>query len=145
MAVDSPMVSFEGIHCYPRPVGDAGVPFWIGGKLTGRNLDRIVRWGSGWIPAPVDGPDEVADGVRRLRVALTEAGRDPASVRVRVTPPAVRDGQGPADVDASLAAGERLLAAGGTDLFVSLMSWCPDPARAPEFLAELAAARRASG
>ena len=143
--VDSPTVSFEGIHCYPRPVGEAGVPFWIGGKLTARNLDRIVRWGSGWIPAPVDGPDEVADGVRRLRVALTEAGRDPASVRVRVTPPAVRDGQGPADVVGSLAAGERLLAAGGTDLFVSLMGWCPDPRRAAAFLEELAAAHRGAG
>ena len=138
--VDSPTVSFEGIHCRPRPVRDAGVPFWIGGKLTGRNLDRIVRWGSGWIPAPVDGPAEVAEGVRRLREALTGAGRDPGSVRVRVTPPAVRDERGHADVAASLAGAGELLAAGGTDLFVSLMGWCPDAGRAPAFLEELAAA-----
>lgn len=138
--VDSRTVSFEGIHCWPRPVRDAGVPFWIGGRLTDRNLDRIVRWGSGWIPAPVDGPAEVAEGVRRLRAALTGAGRDPASVRVRVTPPAVRDDQGDVDVPASLAGAEELLAAGGTDLFVSLMGWCPDAERAPAFLEELAAA-----
>ena len=143
--VDSATVRFEGIHCRPRPVSDAGVPFWIGGTLTERNLARIVRWGSGWIPAPVDGPDEVAGGVRRLRAALTEAGRDPASVRVRVTPQAVRDDQGQADVVASLAAGASLLEAGGTDLFVSLMGWCPDPARAPAFLEELAAAHHVSG
>jgi alkanesulfonate monooxygenase SsuD/methylene tetrahydromethanopterin reductase-like flavin-dependent oxidoreductase (luciferase family) len=138
-------VQFEGIHCHPRPVSDAGVPFWIGGTLTDRNLDRIVRWGSGWIPAPVDGPDAVADGVRRLRTALTEVGRDPASVRVRVTPQAVRDEEGTTDVVASLAAGERLLEAGGTDMFVSLLGWCPDAGRAPAFLEALAAAHRATG
>jgi probable F420-dependent oxidoreductase len=143
--VDMATVQFEGIHCHPRPVSDAGVPFWIGGTLTERNLDRIVRWGSGWIPAPVDGPDTVADGVRRLRTALAETGRDPASVRVRVTPQAVRDEEGNAGVVASLAAGQRLLEAGGTDLFVSLMGWCPDPGRATAFLEELATAHHGSG
>lgn len=136
-------VSLDGIHCHPRPVRSGGVPVWIGGRLTGRNLTRVVRWGSGWIPAPVDGPDDVADGVRRLRTALADAGRDPSSVRVRVTPEAVRDGAGRVDVAASLAGAAGLLAAGGTDLFVSLMGWCPDPARAPDFLQDLAAAHRA--
>jgi len=143
--VDTATVHFEGIHCHPRPLSRPGVPFWIGGRLTERNLTRIVRWGSGWIPAPVDGPDEVAEGVRRLRAALTEAGRDPAAVRVRVTPRAVRDARGHADVVASLVAGEELLAAGGTDLFVSLMGWCPDAGRAPAFIEELAAAHHGSG
>jgi probable F420-dependent oxidoreductase len=143
--VDSRTVSFEGIHCRPRPVRDPGVPFWIGGRLTDRNLDRIVRWGSGWIPAPVDGRVEVAEGVRRLGEALTGAGRNPASVRVRVTPQAVRDEQGHVDVAASLAGADELLAAGGTDLFVSLMGWCPDVERAPAFLEELAAAHHGAG
>jgi probable F420-dependent oxidoreductase len=145
VAVDSRTVSFEGIHCRPRPARAAGVPFWIGGRLTDRNLDRIVRWGSGWIPAPVDGRVEVAEGVRRLGEALTGAGRDPASVRVRVTPQAVRDEQGHVDVAASLARADELLAAGGTDLFVSLMGWCPDAERAPAFLEELAADHHGAG
>jgi probable F420-dependent oxidoreductase len=142
--VDSATLRFEGIYCHPRPVSDAGVPFWIGGKLTERNLARIVRWGSGWIPAPVDGPDAVADGVRRLGVALQAAGRDPVSVRVRVTPAAVRDDQGHVDLAASLAGAAVLVEAGGTDLFVSLLGWCPDPTRAPAFVEELAAAHRVS-
>jgi hypothetical protein len=62
-----------------------------------------------------------------------------------VTPPAVRDDRGHADVGASLRAGEELLAAGGTDLFVSLMGWCPEPGRATAFLEELAAAHHGSG
>jgi alkanesulfonate monooxygenase SsuD/methylene tetrahydromethanopterin reductase-like flavin-dependent oxidoreductase (luciferase family) len=141
---DAPTLSFEGIHCRPRPVRIGGVPVWIGGKLTDRNLARIVRWGSGWIPAPVDGLEAVADGVRRLRGALQEAGRDPASVRVRVTPRAVRDAQGRVAVAASLTAGQALVEAGGTDVFVSLMGWCPTPEEAPAFLEELAAAHGAS-
>jgi probable F420-dependent oxidoreductase len=142
---DSASLRFEGIHCHPRPTREAGVPLWIGGSLTDRNLARVVRWGSGWIPAPVDGPTEVAEGVQRLRVALAGAGRDPASVRVRVAPPAVRDAEGRVDVMASLAGAADLVEAGGTDLFVSLMGWCPDGARAPAFLAELATAHRAPG
>ncbi|WP_409329684.1 TIGR03619 family F420-dependent LLM class oxidoreductase [Trujillonella humicola] len=145
VTLDAETVTLEGIHCHPRPVRPGGVPFWIGGRLTERNLTRIVRWGSGWIPAPVDRPDDVAAGVRRLRAALVAAGRDPASVRVRVTPEAVRDGAGRVDLAASLAGAAGLLAAGGTDLFVSLMGWCPDPAGAPGFLRDLAAAHRAAG
>jgi hypothetical protein len=64
---------------------------------------------------------------------------------VRVTPRAVRNDQGSVDVVASLAAGEELLAAGGTDLFVSLKGWCPDAGRAPAFLeARRAALMRSS-
>jgi len=140
----SATVSWEGVHCRPRPVREPGVPIWIGGKLTPRNLARIVRWGSGWIPAPTDGPGDVADGVRRLRAALLDAGRDPGSVRERVTPAAVRDERGEVDPGASLAGAAELLAAGGTDLFVSLLGWCPDPDRAPGFLDGLGAAHRSA-
>ena len=127
----SATVVLEDVHCHPCPLRPGGVPFLLGGALTERNLTRILRWGSGWIPAPVDGPEAVADGVRRLRAALTAAGRDPASVRVRVTPQAVRDGAGRVDVGASLAGADELVAAGGTDLFVSLMGWCPRPGACP--------------
>jgi hypothetical protein len=82
--------------------------------------------------------------VRRLGVALQAAGRDPVSVRVRVTPAAVRDDQGHVDLAASLAGAAVLVEAGGTDLFVSLLGWCPDPTRAPAFVEELAAAHRVS-
>jgi probable F420-dependent oxidoreductase len=139
--VESETLSFRGIYSYPRPVQPGGVPFWIGGKLTQRNLDRIVRWGSGWIPAPTDGGKAVAEGVAKLREALEAAGRDPASVRVRVSPRPVRNDDGVLDVEASLRRASRLLEAGGTDLFVLLQAWCPDPAAAPAFLEELSAAR----
>ena len=80
---ESPTVRLRGVLCRPRPTRAGGVPIWIGGALTERNLSRIVRWASGWMPSPDDGPERIADGVRRLRVALHDAGREPSSVRIR--------------------------------------------------------------
>jgi probable F420-dependent oxidoreductase len=134
-------LTLADVYCYPKPVRDGGVPLWIGGKLNPRNVDRIVRWGSGWIPAPTDGAKVVAEGVATLRAALEQAGRDPATVRVRVSPRPVRSDDGVLDVEASLRGATRLLESGGTDLFVLLQTWCPDAAQAPAFLRELAAAK----
>jgi probable F420-dependent oxidoreductase len=140
VTVDLPTVSFEDIYCCPRPVQDGGIPVWIGGKLTARNLRRIVTWGSGWIPAPGQPAVSVADDVRTLRTALEAAGRDPAGVRVRVTPPVVRDGGGRPDVLASMAGARELLAAGGTDVFVLLQAWCGERSDTVPLLGELVAA-----
>jgi probable F420-dependent oxidoreductase len=130
--LETETLSLDDVYCYPKPVQTGGVPLWIGGKLTQRNLNRIVRWGSGWIPAPTDGPSAVAEGVTTLRAALQGAGRDPGSVKVR----------GALDIEASMRGATRLLEAGGTDLFVLLQAWCPDAARAPEFLRALADAKK---
>lgn len=138
--VELPTISFEDIYCAPRPARDGGVPVWIGGTLTPRNLRRIVTWGSGWIPAPGQPAESVAEGVRALRTALDEAGRDPASVRVRVTPPLVRDADGRADVGRSMAGARELLAVGGTDVFALLQAWCGDRSAAVPCLRELVAA-----
>lgn len=135
-------LTLSDVYCYPKPVQSGGVPLWIGGKLTQRNLNRIVRWGSGWIPAPTDGPSAVAEGVATLRAALEEAGRDPATVKVRVSPRPVRNDDGVLDVEASMRGATRLLDAGGTDLFVLLQAWAPKAADAPGFLQALGEARK---
>lgn len=137
----SETLTLSDVYCYPKPVQAGGVPLWIGGKLTPRNLNRIVRWGSGWIPAPTDGPSAVAEGVTTLRAALEEAGRDPESIKVRVTPRPMKNDDGVFDAEASMRGATRLLDAGGTDLFIVLAAWCPDFAAAPAFLHELAAAK----
>lgn len=138
----SETVTLTDVHCYPKPVRAEGVPLWIGGKLTPRNLNRIVRWGDGWIPAPTDGPGAVAEGVATLRSALEEAGRDPASVRVRASLRPVKNDNGVLDVEASVRGAIRLLDAGGTDLIAQLSMFCPDVADAPAFLRELADAEK---
>jgi probable F420-dependent oxidoreductase len=135
-------LTLDDVYCYPKPLQDGGIPLWIGGKLTQRNLNRIVRWGSGWIPAPTDGPTAVAEGAATLRTALEEAGRDPSSVRVRVSPRPVRGDDGVLDVEASMRGATRLVEAGGTDLFVLLQAWAPTAADAPAVIRELGEARK---
>ena len=36
--------------CEPRPLQPGGVPLWISGRLHDRTLDRMARFGDGWIP-----------------------------------------------------------------------------------------------
>jgi len=136
-------LSFDDVYCSPLPVQEGGVPLWISGKLTERNLDRIVRFGRGWIPAPTAGFRDVREGVPRLRAALRAAGRDPASVQVRVSPRPVRDEAGQLDLAASAARIPGLVEIGGTDIFLQLEAWCPDARDAAGFLAELAGNVRA--
>jgi probable F420-dependent oxidoreductase len=135
-------VRLRGVHSSPRPASGS-IPIWIGGRLTDRNLARIVRWGSGWMPSPDAGPERIAAGVCRLRKALRDAGRDRSSVRVRAALRPIRDQRGRVDLVASMDGVDRLVSAGGTDLFVPLEPWCTDPADAGEFLERLGQAYRA--
>lgn len=140
VSFDSPTLRFDDVYCSPLPVQPGGVPFWVGGKLTKRNLDRIVRFGTGWIPAPTDDPATVRAGITKLHEALAEAGRDPAAVRVRVSPKPVRNDAGAIDMDASLATVAELLEHGATDVFLALNAWCQQRDEAPEFMTDMAKA-----
>jgi probable F420-dependent oxidoreductase len=142
---ESETLSFCDVYCYPKPLQLGGVPFWIGGELTERNLNRIVRWGNGWIPSPIHDHTAVAEGVAALHAALREVGRDPASIRVRISPPTLRDEHGALDLEASLRAALPLVEAGGSDVIVLLQLWCPDVAEAPAFLRRLAQVRAVLG
>jgi probable F420-dependent oxidoreductase len=78
---DAPELSFDGIHAMPKPVQPGGVPVWVGGTVQPRAMERLARFGTGWIPW---GP-AVADplrGVREMRQAMEDLGRDPATVQV---------------------------------------------------------------
>jgi len=66
----------------PRPASGR-VPVWFGGHHD-RTLERIAKWGDGWMPnayPPDHSATEILDRLRRLTEA---AGRDPASVRIEV-------------------------------------------------------------
>ncbi len=108
------------IHQYPRPVqtgadGVPRVPLWIAGTSRARTIDRIVRFGDGWIPW---GPDiaEPSAGVAAIKRALEDAGRssDDLCVETRVGVPGFRSGTPDWGVLRSEAA--RLSEAGVTDL-----------------------------
>jgi len=138
---DSPRLRFDDVHCSPRPVQPGGVPFWVGGDLHPRNVERIVRHAAGWIPAPPTKPADVAAGATLLRSAFAEAGRDPAELRVRVSLAPGRDDDGRITASRTFDALPATLAqTGATDVFVAHQAFGSPADAAPELFGELAEA-----
>lgn len=73
---DVPEIGFA-----PKPV-QAHIPVWVGGD-TEPAWRRVARFGDAW-HAAFQPRDEVADGWRRVGELCTQAGRDPAAVRLSV-------------------------------------------------------------
>lgn len=137
----SPRLSFDDVHCSPRPVQPRGVPFWVGGELHPRNVERIVAHADGWIPSPPTKPADVALGAERLRQAFADAGRDPAELRVRVSVGPLRDDERRIDVARTFDALPQVLAdTGATDVFVAHQPFSATPDGAAELFAQLAEA-----
>lgn len=106
-------VGFEGIDAHPRPVQPGGPPVVAGGNSTaGRR--RAIRFGDGWYGYRLDVAAATA-AVSELHELAHEAGRDPHSIEVTVTP---ADALDDATVTAYAAAGvDRLVViAEGDDL-----------------------------
>jgi probable F420-dependent oxidoreductase len=129
---DSPSLAFEHVSCSPQP--GHRVPVWFAGGLHRRNLDRILDFGDGWIPHPGASIETMAEGAARLRDALADAGRDPASIGVQGSPGFARDDEGHPDLAATLERVPALVAAGATDVNLNLRLFCADPADAPAVL-----------
>ncbi len=123
-AYDGPTVSFDETWCEPKPVQPGGVPFWVAGSLAPRNLERLVRFGTGWIPIMGADLDSVRDGVAVLHEAFAAAGRDPATLQVQAPAPMVRTGDR-MDLAATLAGVPDLVAAGVTSVNVPLKAFSP--------------------
>jgi len=136
-AIDTPTLAFHDIYCEPKPLQPGGVPLWIGGALHARNLDRMVRWGDAWIPIMGATLDEIADGKRRIEGAWTDAGRDPAALQVQAPLRIERGDDGRPDLAHSMATVPDLLAAGATDVHVTLRAFTGDPERAPAVCADI--------
>jgi probable F420-dependent oxidoreductase len=134
----SPRLQFDDIWCNPVPAQAGGVPLWIAGELHERNLARIIRHGSGWLPSPTASTDAIRAGAARLRTALAKSGRAPTSVRVRTSLPIIRDAARRPLLEPSFAAIPELLAWGATDIHTPLAQWCRDPLHARERCTTLA-------
>jgi alkanesulfonate monooxygenase SsuD/methylene tetrahydromethanopterin reductase-like flavin-dependent oxidoreductase (luciferase family) len=126
----------------PKPRQPGGVPFWISGRMNDRVIERIVRFGSGWIPWG-DEARAPAAHVARIRDALAASGRDPSGFEVEGPLPAVRDADGAIDVERTMENLPPLVAAGITD-FRAQVRVPEDRGRAEEQLGPLVAAFRAA-
>jgi probable F420-dependent oxidoreductase len=135
-------LTFDRIYCIPQPVRPGGVPLLVSGTLNRRVLERIVRFGSGWIPWGPDAVD-VTGGIRRVKAALEAAGRDSSGFQVQGGLRMRKDAHGELDLAATMGAVGELVEAGVTDFRVSAA--VPDGFEpALDFLSELVDAFRAA-
>jgi probable F420-dependent oxidoreductase len=77
-------VSFERVHCDPKPFRAEGVPIVIGGSSEAA-ARRAGRLGDGFYPYVIS-PDDLAKRLETIRAAAREAGRDPNRVELTVWP-----------------------------------------------------------
>jgi probable F420-dependent oxidoreductase len=84
-----PHVAFKGRY---HTIDDAGinplpasgrVPVWFGGHHE-RTLERIAKWGDGWMPNAYPPDDSALTVFEHLRTLTRQAGRDPADVGIEV-------------------------------------------------------------
>lgn len=128
----SPTVSFESLHCEPRPIQPGGPPIWFGMALGPRNVERIVRFGHGWMPIVSD-PAELARGVETLREAFDRAGRPQDELGVRGAPKPVIDASGRVDLEATLDGAGPLLEAGATQISLPVAAFVRRTEELPAF------------
>jgi probable F420-dependent oxidoreductase len=141
-AVDLPTLQFTETYCMPKPLQPSGVPLWVSGTLIPSVAERVVRWGSGWIPIMTATVDDLRDGTATLRKAFADAGRDPDTLQVRGALPVVRDDSKQLDVDATLDGVAELVAAGATDVHLPFQAICRDPADAGDVFDQLVSGHR---
>ena len=73
---------FPPVYCYPKPVQKPHPPILLGGNAPDV-LQRIARWGDGWLPMRVT-PGQVEESRKILDPLAAERGRDPASITTSV-------------------------------------------------------------
>jgi alkanesulfonate monooxygenase SsuD/methylene tetrahydromethanopterin reductase-like flavin-dependent oxidoreductase (luciferase family) len=83
----SPHVTFKGrwhtiedAGINPRPASGK-VPVWFGGHHD-RTLERIAKWGDGWMPNAYPPGPEATEVLGRLRRLTEAAGRDPEQIGI---------------------------------------------------------------
>ena len=141
---DSPMLKFEGIHMMPKPVQPGGVPFWVSGTLNPRVVERVGRFGSGWIPWG-DAQADIAKAAPQMKEALSDAGYDPSGLLIVGKLPAAKRSDGSIDPERTAAAVPALMEAGVTD-FRPLFVLPDDPSASEDLLSALVVAfREAAG
>jgi probable F420-dependent oxidoreductase len=114
-----PDMSFAGIHQMPKPLQTGGVPVWVSGTVNPRAMDRLARYGSGWIPWGEDAT-HLATGISRMRSAMEERGRDPKDLGIVGSLRGYQAQDGSVDVDQTIAPVPELLSAGVTDFRIIL-------------------------
>jgi probable F420-dependent oxidoreductase len=137
---DGDGLHFEDIHAMPKPLQAGGVPIWVSGTLNSRVVDRLVRFGDGWIPWGPAAEDPVT-GIARVREALAAAGRDTTGFQVQGRLPVVKGSDGSMDFDRTMDGVPALVEAGITD-FRAPVTIALEPSATADYLSEMVVAFR---
>ncbi|BBY61590.1 TIGR03619 family F420-dependent LLM class oxidoreductase [Mycolicibacterium sarraceniae] len=139
---DSPELSFQGIHLMPKPVQAGGVPIWVSGTVNNAVARRLSRFGRGWIPW---GParDDLAGAIATMKDAMAGFGADPTDLQVQGNATTINRADGSVDLKATVASAVPLVAAGVSDVRVTL-ALPGDEQHAVDLLTELVVAFRAA-
>lgn len=130
----SKTVSFEGMHCSPRPAPGERIPVWFTGKFTPRLVRRVAALGDGWMPYAVYRMtlDQRKAAICELCERYVAVGRDPGALEVTDGPsygggtPASAMEQVPAMADA------------GIDIIrLQLRRFVSEPAQVPDVIGEI--------
>lgn len=78
--------SFPPVRCYPKPAQRPHPPIYLGSIGSPRVLQRVAKWGDGWVPL-TDDFGELAKGRQRLSELCAENNRDPASISISLLAP----------------------------------------------------------
>jgi len=73
---------FPPVYCYPKPVQKPHPPVLLGGNAK-NVLQRVARWGDGWLPNRTN-PGQIEDSRKILDTLAAERGRDPESLTISV-------------------------------------------------------------
>jgi probable F420-dependent oxidoreductase len=141
----APELAFQHIHMAPKPLGPDGVPVWVSGTVNPRAMQRLARFGSGWIPwgRALDCADDLLEEIPKMREAVAGCGRDPSAIQIAGALPLVGGADGAPAIGPTMERARALVDAGVTDVRASL----PIPGdrqAAEDYLAEWVAAFRAA-
>jgi probable F420-dependent oxidoreductase len=94
---DGEFVSFDPIHCFPKPLQQPHIPILIGSGGPGMNnaysLRRVAELADGWIPCFLS-PLEIAAEMALLRGFCEEQGRASDAMDISIVLPASQLGVG---------------------------------------------------
>lgn len=76
------LVDFDRMFQWPKPVQKPHPPVYVGGEIQAA-LNRLAKYGDGWMPRGGTAPEEI----KRVRAWLADQGRDNVPVTVFAAPP----------------------------------------------------------
>lgn len=111
-------LAFENIHMMPKPLQRGGVPVWVSGSVIPTVVNRLARFGMGWIPWG-HAAEDISAGITEMKDALDGRGYDTRQLRVLAELPVVADAGGRPSVQSTVAHVAEWFEIGVTDFRIS--------------------------